>query len=295
MNSIFLISSEQALVYLPLIVGAYISTSLMKVPDLSLESSFTFGAITGYCALLLFQGAPQAVTLLAVLVAALVGGMCVGIVASNLTERFGFPHLLSSIVTIGLFHGINQLVLGTSNASLYKLGNPFKIVLSTFELPEYGVFFIVSFVVMASLFFLLKTQLGYAFAIYGRNKNFFVYHRSDRGFIFITGLMISNGLAGISGYLCAQSAGFVDTTMGLGIPLLAITALILGKTIIRKKEMNPLIPLVGAGIYFFVQQLLLKIGFNLKFFTAVQAGIVLLILAYHYSGSAEKKIDHLGV
>ena len=42
----------------------------------------------------------------------------VGMISSILTQKAKIPHLLSSIMTIGLFHGINQFVLGGPNISL---------------------------------------------------------------------------------------------------------------------------------------------------------------------------------
>lgn len=38
---------EQTLIYLPLVLGAYCSISLVKVPDLSIEAAYVFGAILG--------------------------------------------------------------------------------------------------------------------------------------------------------------------------------------------------------------------------------------------------------
>jgi putative ABC transport system permease protein len=295
MLSLLLLSLEQSLMYLPLIVGGYIDISLMKVPDLSLESAFTFGAITGYQVLSVCSGLPQAVTLPLVVLAALVGGIVVGLVSSTLTQRLKFPHLLSSIITIGLFHGINQVVLGTSNASFHTFKSPLVTDIFGPMHPELAVLLGIGIVVVLFLFCLLSTQLGYCFAIYGRNNRFFKYHSIDGKRVFASGIMISNGLAGISGYLFAQSNGFVDISMGFGIPLLAITSLIMGKTVFKNRQMNPLIPVSGILIYLLIQQLLLKIGFNLKLFTAVQACIVLIILGIHYRTSGEQKIDHLGV
>ena len=42
-----LIILEQVLLHFPLILGAYISISLLKVPDLSLESAYVCDAIMG--------------------------------------------------------------------------------------------------------------------------------------------------------------------------------------------------------------------------------------------------------
>lgn len=41
---------EQALIALPLILGAYITLSLLKLPDFSIESAYLFGAVFAYLA-----------------------------------------------------------------------------------------------------------------------------------------------------------------------------------------------------------------------------------------------------
>ncbi len=116
-------------------------------------------------------------------------------------------------------------------------------------------------------------------------------------FVFISGVMLSNSLAGLSGYMFAQSNNFVEINMGAGKALLCITALILGKVIFRtKKAFSVFVPIVGTFAYFLLQQLLLKIGFNLKYFTAFQAVIVLIILIHTYRSKATYAyIDNLGV
>jgi ABC-type uncharacterized transport system permease subunit len=79
--------------------------------------------------------------------------------------------------------------------------------------------------------------------------------------------------------------------------LLCITALILGKSLVStKKPFSLYIPLVGTSAYFAMQQVLLKMGFNLKYFTAVQALLVLCILVYTYRKQPQRSIhDNLGV
>src|SRR5262245_18840435 len=144
-ETLFIIA-EQALMHFPLILGAYISVSLMKTPNLSLESAYVFGAILGSSAVLYVQNVPMILGLIIVLSMSIIGGICVGIVASLLTRAVNLPHLLSSIITIGIFHGVNQLVAG-----VYISLSPFPNLLSTTvstlhpELPTLAVIFAILF------------------------------------------------------------------------------------------------------------------------------------------------------
>jgi len=295
-----LIIFEQASFFIFLGLGAYISFSLMKVPDLSIESAYVFGAILASKSLGVLQGFSTGVNLLCVIVASMVGGLCVGLVSSLLTKQVKLPHLLSSILTIGLFHGISQFVLGTSNVSLSKFDNPLVIKVFSYEFFSQNndlpiVFFLGIVFVMLGYFF-LKSQLGLCLAVYGNNPEFFQHHRISDKFVFVFGLMISNTLAGLSGYLVAQSNGFIDVNAGHGIALFCITFLILGKAIKRKKYFSFLVPVIGLVAYCTLQQVILKVGFNLKYFTMVQSIIVILLLMHTYKNKSKYDVkDNLGI
>jgi putative tryptophan/tyrosine transport system permease protein len=289
-----LIIIEQCLMHVPLLFGAYITISLMKLPDLSIESAYVSGAITGAYVVAMANAMPLHVQLPFVITASLCGGAIVGMTSSMLTQYAGLPHLLSSIITFGIFYGVTQLMAG-SYISLSAYNNPL-IVGGVERHPELLMFLCIAAIVSFCVYFLCKKQLGFSFAIYGNNPYFFKHYGVSVPYIFITGVMVSNGLAGLSGYLFAQSNGFADITMGFGKALLCITALILGKVIIRPiKPIVITMPLIGCAAYFTLQQLLLKAGFNLKYFTTVQAIVTLFILISMYRQQVKQRIDHLGV
>lgn len=293
MMNTLLIIIEQTLLHLPLMIGAYVSFSLLKIPDLSIESAYVVGALTGSFVLTMFVHLPLSVMIIILLCASVIGGSLVGLTSSMLTQKANFPHLLSSIVTFGFFHGINQFI-SAPYVSLSKQDNPLRVFAFITQYPELPILFIIGCVVIIGIIFLFKTQIGYSYAVYGNNPQFFKNYGISTSFVFITGVMLANGLAGMSGYLFAQSNNFFELNMGLGKALLCITALILGKGIVRtKKSFTIFLPLVGTMAYFSLQQLLLKIGFNLQYFTAVQALVVFGILFFTY----RKKLpnDNLGV
>jgi putative tryptophan/tyrosine transport system permease protein len=161
--------------------------------------------------------------------------------------------------------------------------------------PELPLLLVIGLCIIAMLIFLCRTQLCYAWAVFGSSPHFFRHYGISAHYVFVVGLCVSNALAGLTGYLFAQSTGFADINMGVSKTLFCITALMLGKTVCNtKKPIMPLIPIIGCILYFVMQQLLLKVGFNLKYFTAVQALLVLIILIVH-ARRAGNTIDHLGV
>lgn len=295
MLDLLLIIIEQVALYLPLVVGAYISFSLLKIPDLSIESAYVVGAV---CASqLLLRGLPisSPLLLLLVLFASCVGGALVGAVSGVLTQRGKLPHLLSSIIANGLFHGINQYI-SPVYVTLSKVANPLLLMPGFSTHPELIMLLFICVLVVCCIALLFNTQLGYAYAIYGNNPTFFANYGINTAYVFITGVMLANGLAGLSGYLFAQSNSFLELNMGYTKALLCITAVILGKAIMRARTFSIMVPLVGAGAYFVLQQLLIKVGFNLTYFTAVQALIVAIVLIGMYRSCGEQLVqDNLGV
>jgi putative ABC transport system permease protein len=269
---------EQALMHLPLICGAYISISLMKQPDLSINSAYLMGAIFGAKTPFMFG-----------IIGSCFGGLLVGLTTSLIAKKGKIPYLLASIISIGLFHGFSLFILGSSYMSI---GQSYTASANT-------VVAICALAVVAFLYLFLKTQLGYSLAVYGNNSKFFEHHNINSGFVLISGICISHILAGIGGYLFTLSNGFVEVGMGTDIALLCITGIILGKIVCRSnKPINFLVPIVGTFVYFTIQQLLLKTGFDLKYFTLVQSVIVLAAVLYFFNQKANQtnlQNDNLGV
>jgi len=283
---------EQSLIHIPLVLGAYITFSLMKIPDLSIESAYLFGAFFSSYGISI-QSYGIVFSFVSALFLSILGGMLVGLTSSYLTYAGRLSHLLSSIVTIGLFHGIFQFFSSSSYISLAAYDNSLVLLPFFEKRPEFFILLFLSILLCVGFFFLLKTQLGHCFSIYGQNAAFFKQFRISEMHVFITGVTLANALSGISGYLFAQTNNLVELNMGIGKSLFCIMAIILGKSFIKKVDAW-LVPIIGIFSYFLLQQLLLKIGFNLKYFTALQALIVLIAFVFmnRYSG---KRMTGLGI
>jgi len=267
---------NQALILLPLIVGAYIALSLLKLPDFSLESSYLFGAVSAYLA--------GDIPLPIVIACALGGGAIVGCIVSSLNQFMKLPFLLAAVITNGLFHGLTQLVLGTSLKS-YKLA---------IGIPEMMVFAMICTSLSLAIYLVLKSPFGYSLAIYGNNPCFFNHHGISGKYVVIVGTLLAHCCAGLSGFMFALSNGLVDLTMNYGIILTSITALILGKGIIRTHRPSLLVPLLGLFAFLTAQQTLLQLGLNLRYFNAFQAIFILITLCIVFQ-KKNVQIDHLGV
>ena len=84
-------------------------------------------------------------------------------------------------------------------------------------------------------------------------------------------------------------------TMNYGIVLLAITSLMLGKVLFEKQQPNLIAPFLGVGLFFVLQHALIKVGFSLRYFNAVQAVMILAIWIFSQRAKVRFSTDHLGV
>lgn len=286
---------EQFFLYVPLMLGAYISISLMKIPNLSIESAYVFGAILP--AVLLQGGGSGIEMILLVFCASLCGGAIVGIVSAFFSELAKFSYILSAIITIGLFHGLAQLVAGGSHITLSGGYDPLGSFYNIAQHPHLVGMGILVIIVVGLIYLFLQTELGLCCAIFGDNKYFLKNYRIDQSYVVISGLGLSNALAGLSGYMVAQSNGFADLTMGVGLPLLCLSSLIIGRSIlVSSRPLQILVPLAGLLGYIVIQVGLLRVGFDLRYFSTVQASIVAILLLASsriFNQSASK--DVLGI
>jgi len=278
-----LVISEFVSLYFPLVLGAYITISLMKIPDLSIEAAYVCGSIMGVRMLFLTNKLPLFPAAILCFAASIFGGILVGLTSSLLTSKAKFPHLLSSILTVGIFHGANQFFLGTSNISITSQRNLIGLLNYIRRYPELPALLLVMLILLLLGGIFLRTKLGTSLAVYGNNPRFFENYGISTQFIFITGVMIGNGLAGLGGFFDAQASGFVDVNIGAMKALFCINSIILGKTLVGgDKPFSVWVPLAGSLTYYTIIQLLLKVNFNLKYFTMVNSIIVAIILVTRY-------------
>ncbi|MBI2353288.1 hypothetical protein HYV11_03555 [Candidatus Dependentiae bacterium] len=291
---IFFSILEQIAQFLPLIIGAYISMSLMKITNFSIESAYLFGAIMA--SKILSLGYSGIISLILVLTASTFGGALVGAFTAFLYEKVKFTDVLSAIITIGFFYGLAPMMISGSQIHLSQFHDPLKSLYFQSHQHLFISFFVALFLYILFILF-IKTQIGMSCAIYGNNKSFLKNYHINQSYVVTIGLLISNGLAGISGYMVAQNNGIVDLNMGTGISLLCLSSLILGKSIRGVyKPIQASIPFLGTGGYFLIQAFLLKMGFHLQYFTIIQAIMVAsLLIIFSKFFKLSSRQDLLGI
>ncbi len=268
---------EQFLLHIPLLCGASISFSLLKVPDLSIEIAYVSGAFFGGKVALLCKDFVVPFQYLGIF-ASLFVGFCVGIVSSCLSKFLHISHLLATIMTTGFFYSINQIFFGS-----YLSLNQVRLLFYSNYFPLYPeLFFLLlsGLLLLLLIFFLLRTNIAYLWVVYGINRDFFNEYRISQKYVFVLGIVTANMFAGYAGYLQAQSNGFAEISMGLGKSLVCLTSLIIGKVFVMSTHPISLFrPIIGGIGYFTLQVVLIYFGLNTIYFSAIQAGIIALMLA----------------
>ena len=263
----FSILAENYSIYLPLALGAYISFNVLNVPDLSIESAYLMGGLIAWKISLITPLDPY-LLFFAGLVAACFSGALIGALSSFITRFCAIAQVLSGIIVIGLVHGVAYFISQGAHHTIS--GGTMGVPLVT---------------LVASLFFVLtvlflRTQIGYTVSIFGINASFFKYHKISDWFVYSVGLAVSNGLAGVSGFLVARNHGFVDLGMAQGIPLMGLCILTIGSLFAPKSTFKmPLIPVVGTFGYLLLQHFILRLGVTSFYFTIAESSIVLMGLA----------------
>ncbi|MDR3518435.1 MAG: ABC transporter permease [Azospirillaceae bacterium] len=207
-------------------LGVYLSFRVLNFPDITVDGSFTLG---GAVAATLIVAGVDPVT---ATVAAALAGAAAGVVTAALAVYLRILHLFAGILTMIALYSINLRIMGAPNLSL--LG---RITLFSFTdhlpWPSYQVMPVL-FLILAVLFKLLVdrllvSNLGLALRATGANPRMVAAQGGDTRYLTLFGMAVSNGLVGLAGALWTQDQGNADVTMGVGLVVVGLAAVILGE------------------------------------------------------------------
>lgn len=206
---------------------------------------------------------------------ATIGGALAGLVTALLHVKLKITNLMSGIlVMIGLY-SVNLMVMGQSNIPLFNTKSVFT--------GENNIITIVIVVLVIKLAFdfFLKTKLGNLLVAVGDNEQLVTSLGVNKNNIKILGLMISNGLVALSGALTAQYQGFSDASMGTGVVVMGLAAVIIGTSIFKKVSFIKAtsLSIFGAIIYKLAIAMALKFGLNPNYLKLMTSIIVIIALS----------------
>lgn len=298
MNPLTLLNSlpgalAQGLIWGIMAIGVAITYKILDYADLTVDNSLcTGGAVAAVC---IIGGMNPLLALLCAVLAGALAGLCTGLLHTVL----GIPAILSGILTQLALYSINMHIMG-GKSNLTVSRTQYQLLLSSAKVPAAilvsGIFVIA---IVALLYWFFGTQLGCAIRATGNNEHMARAQGISTNRMKVLGLMISNGLVGLSGALLAQYQGNSDINMGRGAIVIGLAAVIIGEVLCDaffRKGCNFSVRLgfvvLGGIVYYLVMVLILWLKLDpndLKLFTAV---IVAAFLAVPYLKGQAKSSFH---
>ncbi len=234
MSSIaFLGAIESGLIFALVALGVYLSFRVLEFPDLTVDGSFPLGAAVS--ATLIVSGwNPLLATLLA-----MVAGAMAGAFTAWLNVKLNILHLLASILTMIALYSINLRIMGRPNIALLgetTVMTPVESLGNRFDIPFYVAtpiaFAVVVLIVTLLLLKFLNSEIGLAMRATGANPRMARAQGVKTSWMILSGMAISNALVALAGSLFAQSQGSADVTMGVGVIVVGLAAVIGGEALI---------------------------------------------------------------
>ena len=262
---------EQGLIYAPIVLGVYITYSILDFPDLSVDGTFPLGAaITAIC---LATGMNP---ILAILLSMLAGALA-GFVTGALHVYLKITNLLCGILVMTALYSVNLRIMGKSNIALFTEQSIFSSIL-----PDIVVVLIVVIVIKILLDLFMRTFAGKALLAVGVNEQLVKTLSVNTGRVKIIGLMIANGLAALSGSLMCQYQKFADIGMGSGTVVIGLAAVIIGRALFSKTRFiqGSTSVIIGSIVYKLSIGVALKLGLqasDMKLVTAIFFVIVIVL------------------
>lgn len=262
---------EQGLIYAPIVLGVYITYSILDFPDLSVDGTFPLGAaITAVCITSGIHPIPA-------MLFAVAAGAAAGYVTGALHVYLKITNLLCGILVMTALYTVNLRIMGKSNIALFTEQRIFSS-----DIPEIIVVLIIVVVLKVILDLFMKTFAGNSLLAVGVNEQLVKTLGINTGKVKIMGLMIANALAALSGSLMCQYQKFADIGMGTGTVVVGLAAVIVGKAVFGKAKfiMGSTAVIFGSIIYKISIGLALKLGlktYDMKLITAVFFVLVILL------------------
>jgi len=280
---IFLTSVSEGLIFGFITIGVYITFRVLSFPDLTVDGSFVTGG--SVAAVLIAAGCnPFLAT-----IAALFAGLIAGTITALLNTSLKINALLSGILMMVGLYSVNLRIMHGANIPLIRSITIFDSVAHFFSIKRNSVLIIYTLIVLAVIVFLvlnwfLRTEIGLALRASGDNEQMVRGLGSDTNKNLLLGCALSNGLVALGGSLVAQSQGFCDVNMGIGMIVMGLAAVIIGEGVLRPRGIAKILIacFVGTFIYRLFIAIALRIGLAPGDLKLITATLVVVVIAVPY-------------
>lgn len=283
------IALAQGLLWGVMALGAYITYKILDYPDLSVDGTYALGGAIS--AVLIVKGWNPFATLIIAILGGMMGGLCTALLHTKLK----MSGLLSGILTMLALYSINLRIMGKSNTPLINSETVNSILKNIFPYSNETLSIISGAIICAILvvflYWFFGTEVGSALRASGNNPNMARALGVSTDNMIILGLMLSNGLVGLSGALITQYQGFADVGMGTGTMVMGLASIVIGEVVFRFMQGSFALRLISAVLGTVVYRGIIGLVLLIPIFDAndmklLSALIVIIVFA------ASKIIEH---
>lgn len=266
-------------------IGIYLTYRILDIADLTVDGSLCTGGAV--CIMMMLSGHNIFVSMLV----ATLAGMLTGLVTGIFHTFMGIPAILAGILTQLSLYSVNLKIMGKANQAINVDKYDLLVSLRYIKgVPFYKntilVVAIAIILLVLILYWFFGTEMGCALRATGCNGNMSRAQGINTDFSKVLGLMISNGLVGLSGALLAQYQGFSDINMGRGAIVIGLAAVIIGEAVFGKIFRNFGFKLIGVALgsimYYIVLQTVIWLGVDTDLLKLLSAVVVAIFLAIPY-------------
>jgi putative ABC transport system permease protein len=256
-------SIGQGLSYSLVGVAVFLTFRILRIPDLTVDGAFAVGGAV--CAAMIVAGTQAEVTLFA----ALLAGALAGLITALITVLLRIEGLLASIIVItGAYTVTLRILEARSNLPLLNertILTPYQIPVRTWLVDTFGdqmrrqsnnvvEILVIGAVVVVVLLFLnwfMHTELGLTIRAAGQNSQLVRALGINHQIMIVLTLMIANGLVGLAGALTVQQLGFADVSLGFGVIIRGLAAVMIGEVLLRPRSVGQRIAAAALGMIIF--------------------------------------------
>jgi len=289
----------QGLSYGVAVTGIAMAFRICRYPDLTADGSFLLGS-TVFTALLIAGYHWVFAT-----VGACLAGCLAGAVTSLMNSKLGVNRLLSGILTSMMAYSIGFRVLSGQSvvalgerSTIFSMTNAWDAMSWSRSLGCRPGSLVVSLGLAAAVavfvLLLLRSEVGLLLRATGENRPYVerLGKRPDR-YQFVS-LVVANALVALCGVVVTSRQGFSNISMGFGITITLIAALVLGEEVLKRLRFDPtsrlsarvVSPIVGGFTYFLLYLIILRASIRGWIPLSIQptdlkllsAGIVVLVI-----------------
>lgn len=271
MNLLFAVLT-QAITFLPLALGISISYHVLRATDMTLDGSLVLGA-----AVFAYGVSHGAAPALAALCAVGAGGLA-GVLVSLIQRGGRVDPLLAGVLATFILTSVNLLVMGRPNINLLAQVTLVSAAFAHSDAAGWGLVTLYSGAVCALGCLVMRTRFGLLLRALGDNPQLLQRLGKPVERYRLFGFACTNMLSAAAGVLTAQTVGYADVSMGFGMTLTGIGAIILGQQLLRVVVKSSCVRMLGEFIACVLGVLLYFLAINSLLRIAVDPVYVKMIL-----------------